>query len=211
MIKNNVCKMNNDQIDDYFSYDVYTIGYPRFDLHISESPYYPASVVYEDSIDYYFIDMSGYDWENYDELARLAIEEYEKYEKDNNMVEIYTSLTGTDYDVYDFIEVLESLLGDLPSVCNEKRFYSMVQKIAFNKGYRVVWISKSLTNDVLIDVVLDKPHYAVVGFGISKKNYENILFDSLEVVKDQLQQVTDEDLLKSVFEYYKNKLDKYNL
>lgn len=124
---------------------------------------------------------------------------------------VYTSLTGTRYDVHDFLEILENLLGELPAIGNERSFYSTIQKIAQSKGCSIAWISKSTTNDVILDTLVDKPHYAVVGFGVEKKEDKNKLMGELKIAKEELEKVTDEDMQKAIFEHYKNKAKKYNL
>ncbi len=124
---------------------------------------------------------------------------------------VYTSLTGTKYDVHDFMEVLEDLIGELPAIGDERLFYSAIQKLAQSKGYSIAWISKSLTNDVILDTLVDKPHYAVVGFGVEKSENKDKLMAELKLAKSELEKATDEDIQQAVFKYYREKAEKYKL
>lgn len=140
-------------------------------------------------------------------VVELIKEKAEKIKfKGGERMGVYTSLTGTRYDVDDFLEVLESFIGALPAISNEKQFYSTIQKLAATKGYKIAWISKSLTNNVVIDTLVDKPHYAVVGFGIAKEAESDELFDKLKTAKEEILSATDEDIQKAIFNKYKNKI-----
>lgn len=129
-------------------------------------------------------------------------------------VRIYTSFTGTEYDVDNFLGELSKYTGEQPfktEINNERAYFSSLQKYARKNGYKIVWISMSLNKNVILDTLVNSPEYTVIGFGVSIVEEEKKLYERLEEVKSVIENTTDDQMMNTILNHYQNKAKMYGM